>query len=344
MNLDGWRSRINDLDNQILDLLNQRAEAALHIGDLKRRQDAPSYVPEREAEVLRRLTSRNPGPLAPAAVADIWVQIISACRVLEEPLTVAYLGPAATFTHQAARERFGAAATLVPTRTIGEVFDEVERGRAAMGVVPVENSTEGAVNITLDRLVESDVVVCGEIYLDIAQQLLSHATDLGEIKRVLSHPQGLAQCRNWLAERLPGVPTEETTSTSAAAEQAAADPSLAAIASSLAGELYHVPVLRARIEDLPDNSTRFLLIGRQPTAPTGHDKTSIVFAMKDEPGVLYRINLSKIESRPAKRRPWKHVSFVDLDGHRESEAVGGVLREIAERTVFLKVLGSYPAA
>jgi chorismate mutase/prephenate dehydratase len=195
--------------------------------------------------------------------------------------------------------------------------------------------------------------VCGEIYLDIAQQLLSRAADLGEIKRVLSHPQGLAQCRNWLAEHLPGVPTEETTSTSAAAEQAAADPSLAAIASALAGLLYNVPVLRPGIEDLPDNSTRFLLIGRRPTGPTGHDKTSIVFAMKDEPGVLYRIlepcarlgiNLSKIESRPAKRRPWRHVSFVDLDGHRESEAVSGVLREIAERTVFLKVLGSYPAA
>ncbi len=353
MNLDDWRSRINELDNQILHLLNQRAEAALQIGDLKRRQDGPSYVSEREAEILARLTSRTAGPLPTDAVRAIWGEIISSCRALERPLTVGYLGPPATFTHQAALRRFGTAATLLPARTIGEVFDDVERGRADVGVVPVENSTEGAVNVTLDRLVESDAVICGELYLDIAQHLLSRAGSLAEIKRVVSHPQALAQCRGWLAEHLPGVPSEETTSTSAAVELAAADLTVAAIGSELAGRLYGVPALRADIEDLSGNSTRFLAIGRRACGPTGRDKTSIVFAMRDEPGVLFRIlepcarlgiNLSKIESRPAKHRPWRHVSFVDLEGHRDTPEVASALGEIGTRTLFLKILGSYPAA
>ncbi len=353
MNLDDWRSRINDLDNQILHLLNQRAEAALHIGDLKRRRDLPSYAPEREAEIVARLITANRGPLAADTIRAVWREILSGCRALEQPLTVAYLGPPATFTHQAALLRFGAAALLRPSRSIGEVFDDVERGRVEVGVVPVENSTEGAVNVTLDRLVDSDAVICGELYLEIAQHLLSRAGTLAEIKRVVSHPQALAQCRGWLADHLPQAAVEEVSSTAAAAELAAADATTAAIASELASRLYGVPVLHARIEDLPDNATRFLIIGRRPSGPTGRDKTSIVFAMRDEPGVLYRIlepcarlgiNLSKIESRPAKRKPWRHVSFVDLEGHRDTPAVAAALREIAERTLFLRILGSYPAA
>jgi len=228
--------------------------------------------------------------------------------------------------------------------------------------VPVENSTEGAVNVTLDRLIDSEATICGEIYLEIAQQLLSRAGDLGEVKRVLSHPQGLAQCRGWLAANLPEVPTEETTSTAAAVEVAAGDPTVAAIAAELAGSLYGVPILRARIEDNRHNATRFLVIGapttaaaggRQPMGPSGRDKTSILFAMKNEPGSLYRIlepfvraglNLSKIESRPAKSRAWEYVIFVDFEGHRETPAVAAALREIGERTLYLRVLGSYPAA
>jgi chorismate mutase/prephenate dehydratase len=353
MDLDDWRSRINELDNQILHLLNQRAEAALAIGDLKRRHDLPSYVPGREAEIVARLTALNPGPLPVDSVRAIWREVLSSCRALERPLTVAYLGPQATFTHQAAVCRFGSAAVLTAARSIGEVFDEVERGRAEVGVVPVENSTEGAVNVTLDRLVDSDVVICGEVYLDIAQNLLTRAGSAAEIKRVVSHPQALAQCRAWLAEHLPGVPTEEVASTAAAAELAASDCTVAAIASDLAARLYGVPVFRARIEDLPDNSTRFLAIGRQVSGPTERDKTSIVFAMRDEPGMLFKIlepcarlgiNLSKIESRPAKRKPWKHVSFVDLEGHRETPAVAEALAEMGKQSLFLKVLGSYPAA
>jgi chorismate mutase/prephenate dehydratase len=353
MDLGDWRSRINNLDNQILLLLNQRAEAALQIGDLKRRQGSPSYVPERETEILRRLTAENAGPLPADAVEAVWREVLSACRQLEHPLTVAFLGPLATFTHQAALSRFGRAAQYRPVRTIAEVFDDVERGRADHGVVPVENSTEGAVSVTLDRLIETGLTISGELYLDVAQHLLSRAEDVGTVKRVLSHPQALAQCRDWLARNLPDVPTEEVSSTAAAAEMAAADPMAAAIASELAGQHYGVPVLRARIEDNQQNATRFLVIGRQPSGVTGRDKTSILFAMRNEPGALHRIlepfareqlNLTKIESRPARQRSWEYVMFVDFEGHRDTPLVAAVLGEIGRRTLFMKILGSYPAA
>ena len=353
MDLDEWRSRINNLDNQILNLLNQRAEAALEIGDLKRNAGAPAYAPEREAEVLKRVAEASQGPLAADMVRAIWREILSACRALEAPITITFLGPLATFTHQAALQRFGESVVYRPARTFGDIFDDVERGHAQYGVVPVENSTEGAVNVTLDRLVDSDVVICGESYLDVAQNLLSRAKELREIKRVLSHPQGLAQCRRWLAEHLPDVPTEETTSTAAAAEMAAGDATVAAIASELAGRMYGVPALRARIEDNRNNATRFLVIGRRPVGPSGRDKTSILFAMRNEPGALHAIlgaisergiNLSKIESRPARQRPWEYVIFVDFEGHRDTPAVEAALADVRARSLFLKVLGSYPAA
>ena len=353
MDLGDWRSRINNLDDEILHLLNQRAEAVLQIGDLKRRQGAPSYVPERESEVLRRLTAASRGAFPSSGVEAVWREILSACRQLERPLTVAFFGPVATFTHQAALNRFGSAADYRPVRTIAEVFDDVEHGRVNQGVVPVENTTEGAVNVTLDRLIDADVTIVGEAYLDITQNLLSHAADLGQIKRVLSHPQGLAQCRAWLARNMPDVPTEEATSTAAAAEMAAGDPTVAAIASDLAGHRYGVPVLRAHIEDNQQNATRFLVISRSPAGPSRRDKTSILFAMPNQPGALHRIlepfarvglNLTKIESRPAKHRPWDYVMFVDFEGHRDTPVVADVLAETAERTVFLKILGSYPAA
>jgi chorismate mutase/prephenate dehydratase len=353
MNLDDWRSRINDLDNQILNLLNQRAEAALHIGDLKRARDLPSYAPEREAEVLARLTAVQTGPLPPSTVRAVWREIISGCRALERPLIVAFLGPRGTFAHQAAVQQFGHAVDFVPVRSIVDIFEEVEQGRAEYGVVPIENSTEGAVNVTLDRLTESDAVICGERFLPVSQYLLSRARDLAEIKLVASHPQGLAQCRGWLAQHLPNVATQEMTSTAAAVETAAGDVTMAAIASDLAGELYGVPILRPRIEDNPQNSTRFLVIGRRPAGPSGRDKTSILFAMRNEPGALHaiiepfarrRLNLTKIESRPAKRRPWEYVIFVDFEGHRDTPDVAAALDEIRGRTLFLEILGSYPAA
>jgi chorismate mutase/prephenate dehydratase len=354
MNLDDWRSRINDLDNQILHLLNQRAEAALRIGDLKRRRDLPSYAPEREAEILARLATLSPGPFPADAVRAVWREIMSGCRALEHAVSVAFLGPRGTFTHQAALQHFGASAAFVAARSIADVFEEVEHQRADYGVVPVENSTEGAVNVTLDRLAQSDaLVVCGELALPVTQHLLSRARDLGEVKTVVSHPQGLAQCRGWLAQHLPDVPTQEVTSTAAAVEMAATDVTLAGIASELAGQIFSVPVLRPRIEDNPHNSTRFLVIGRRAVGPSGRDKTSILFAMRNEPGVLFRIlepfarrglNLTKIESRPAKRQPWEYVIFLDFEGHRDTADVAAALDEIRGRTLFLRVLGSYPAA
>ncbi len=352
MNLDDWRSRINDLDTQILHLLNQRAEAALHIGDLKRRRELPPYAPEREAEILARLLGANAGPLPADTIRAVWREILSGCRALERPVSVAYLGPRATFTHQAALQHFGAAAQYRPARSIADVFDDVEHERVDHGVVPVENTTEGAVNTTLDRFIDADVLICGEQYLTVTQHLLSHAPDLSEVKVVLSHPQALAQCRAWLAQHLPDVPTQEVTSTAAAAEQAAGDVTAAAIASGLAADLYGVPILRPRIEDNPHNATRFLVLGRRPTGPTGRDKTSILFAMRNEPGVLYRIlepfarrgiNLIKIETRPSRSRPWEFVTFLDFEGHRDTPAVAAALGEVEGRTVFLKILGSYPA-
>src|SRR5262245_55254581 len=231
MNLDDWRSRINSLDEEILKLLNQRGTAALRIGELKRQQGLPYFIPEREAQVLDRLVALTEGPLGGDAIRAIWREILSASLALEHPLTVAYLGPPGTFTHQAAERRFGSSARLVPVRTIVDIFDEVERARAQYGLVPVENSTEGSVNVTLDRLIDTDVLITGEVTLDISQHLLSRAAQLADVKVVCSHPQGLAQCRAWLAANMPDVRTEEMSSTTAAAERARDDASVAAIAS-----------------------------------------------------------------------------------------------------------------
>jgi len=353
MGLDDWRSRINHIDEEILNLLNQRGQAALQIGELKRQQDLPYFVPERESQIFDRLVSLGRGPLGADAIRAVWREIVSACLALEHPLRVAYLGPPATFTHQAAVRRFGSSASLVPVRTIADIFDEVEHERADYGVVPVENSTEGTVNVTLDRLIDTDLLITSEVTLDIAQHLLCRAAELAEIKTVCSHPQALAQCRQWLAAHLPDARVEEMSSTTAAAARAKDDPTVAAIASEMAARAYDVAILRPRIEDNPSNSTRFLVIGRRPSAATGRDKTSILFSMKNEPGVLVRIlqpfaarrlNLTKIESRPTKRRPWEYVNFVDFEGHRDTDVVRDVLTEIKERCELLKILGSYPAA
>jgi chorismate mutase/prephenate dehydratase len=353
MDLDEWRSRIDDLDAQILELLNQRADAALKLGEIKRREGAEFFVPERESKVVARLLGLNQGPFPTEGIAAVWREIFSACLTLEHPLSVAYLGPQATFTHQAAELRFGASTRFLPSRSIGEVFDLVERRQADFGVVPVENSTEGAVNVTLDRLTDSDLLIVGEIFLEISHHLLSRAPDPAQLKAVYSHPQALAQCREWLSTNLKDVPAVEVSSTAGAAERAREDPWVAAIASGLAARLYDLPVLRERIEDNPYNSTRFLVVGHRAMTPSGKDKTSILFSMKNEPGSLYRIlepfavrglNLTKIESRPTKRRPWEYVIFVDFEGHRETPLVQEVLAEVGRRTIFHKVLGSYPAA
>jgi len=353
MDLDEWRSRINDLDQQILNLLNQRAAAALRIGELKRQAELPYYVPEREAEVIARLLSVNPGPFPAEGIRAVWREILSASLALERPLPVAYLGPPATFTHQAAQLRFGASARFLPARSIGEIYDVVERGQADFGVVPVENSTEGSINVTLDRLMDSPLLITGEILLEITHHLLSRATELSAIRTVCSHPQALAQCRQWLAANLPEAATVEVSSTAAAIERAAGDPTVGAIASELSAQLYGLPILRSRIEDNPFNSTRFLVVGRRAVPPTGKDKTSILCSIKHEVGALAKflepfarhgVNLTKIESRPTKLRPWEYVFFVDFEGHQASAPVQAAIAEVRERCLFLKILGSYPAA
>jgi chorismate mutase/prephenate dehydratase len=351
MGLDEWRTRIDEIDRQLLRLLSQRAELSLEIGRAKRESGEPVLVPEREQEILDELTRLNSGPLPPGAVRAIWSEILSASRGLQRSFRVAYLGPQGTYTHLVAVRQFGSSAEFVPVRSIPEVFDEVERGRTDVGVVPIENSSEGVVNHTLDGLIDSELLICGEASLEIHHNLLSRAAELADVKRVFSHPQGLAQCREWLNRNLPDAEVVEMTSTSAAAEQAALDASTAAIASELAGQLYRVPALRERIEDYANNVTRFLTIGRRAAGRTGRDKTSILFSIRDEVGTLHRIlepfasarlSLTKIESRPTRRRPWEYVFFVDFQGHRDDPVTQGVLAAVRERCLFLKVLGSYP--
>jgi chorismate mutase/prephenate dehydratase len=353
MGLAEWRGKIDDIDRQLLGLLNQRAALALEVGQAKRESGAPVHAPEREHAVLDRLVRLNEGPLPAEAVCAIWREIFSAARALQRPFRVAYLGPHATFTHLAALREFGAGAEYVPLRSVHEVFAEVEHERAELGVVPVENSTEGVVSHTLDRLIDSELLICGEVQLEIHHYLLSQARELSDVKQVVSHPQALAQCREWLDRNLPQAQAVELGSTAAAAERALEEPSVAAIASELAAQMYRLPVLRERIEDLAHNLTRFLVIGRRAIGPTGRDKTSILLSIKDEVGALYRIlepiatarvNLTKIESRPTRRRPWEYVFFVDLAGHQAEATVQGVLGDLRERCLFLKVLGSYPAA
>jgi chorismate mutase / prephenate dehydratase len=353
MGLAEWRGKIDDIDRQLLDLLNRRAALALDVGQAKREAGAPVHAPEREHAILDRLVRLNEGPLPADAIRAIWREIFSAARGLQRSFRVAHLGPVATYSHLAALREFGENAEYLPLRTIAEVFAEVEHDRADVGVVPVENSTEGAVNLTLDRLIDSDLPICGEVQLEIHHHLLSRARELSEVKQVVSHPQALAQCRQWLDRHLPHAQAVELASTTAAAERALEESTVAAIASELASRVYGLPILRERIEDITQNVTRFLVIGRRPVGPTGRDKTSLLLTIKDEVGALHRIvepfatarcNLTKIESRPTRRRPWEYVFFVDFQGHQDEPVAQQVIAALRDRCLFLKVLGSYPAA
>jgi chorismate mutase/prephenate dehydratase len=353
MGLAEWRAKIDDLDRQLLELLNQRAALVHEVGQAKREVGAPVHAPEREHAIVERLLALSRGPLPADAIRAVWREIFSAARALQRPSRIAYFGPPATFTHLAALRQFGDSAEYLPVRSIPEVFAEVEHERAEVGVVPVENSTEGVVSHTLDRLIDSELIISGEIQLEIHHNLLSRAPELAEVKEVVSHPQALAQCREWVDRNLPNAQVVELGSTAAAAERALDAPHVAAIASELAARIYGLPVLRERIEDLAHNVTRFLVVGRRPVGPTGRDKTSLLLGIKHEVGALYRIleplatervNLTKIESRPTRRRPWEYVFFVDFEGHQADPAVQHVLAALRERCLFLKVLGSYPAA
>ncbi|MGE0823981.1 MAG: prephenate dehydratase [Candidatus Binatia bacterium] len=350
-----FREQIDHIDAQILTLVNRRAGLAVQIGHAKQQRGASAYVPSREQQIFARLATLNRGPLPNDAIQAIYREIISASRALEQKLRVAYFGPAATYTHMAAREQFGAQATFVPLSSIPQVFAEVERTEADYGVVPIENSSEGAVAITLDTFVESPLKIIAERSLGIRHCLLSRAARLERVERVLAHPQALAQCRRWLALHLPGVPTEEVASNARAAELAVANSRVAAIAGRLAGEHYKLKILAANIQDQAANFTRFAILGResQPSQATGQDKTSLLLSVRDEVGVLYHtlqpfaeqaINLLRIESRPLKGRPWEYVFFIDVEGHVTDEPLAQALRLIEPRCSLVKVLGSYARA
>ncbi len=355
--LERLRERIDAIDREILRLLNERARLAKEIGRIKKENNLEIHVPERERaifEKLLRLNREEFGEIFPSeALVHIYREIISACLSLEKPLRIAYLGPKATFTHQAALEYFGFSAQYVPCTTIRDVFSEVESDRADYGVVPVENTIEGVVNYTLDMFLESDLKISGEVVIPISLHLLSSCESLSEVERVYSHKVALGQCREWLEKNLPHAQVLETESTAKACEIALEEERSAAIASEVAGYTYHLNVLAKNIQDSGDNFTRFLVVSKRRMKPTGKDKTSLIFAVKDEPGALYRaleafyrkgVNLTKIESRPSRKRAWDYVFFVDLEGHQEEERIREVLKDLKGRTQMVKLLGSYPRA
>ncbi len=351
------RKEIDAIDEEILKLLNQRAKLAKRAGEIKKSMGLEVHVPEREREIINRIIRLNKelyGEEFPTeAVVHIYREIISACLSLEKELKIAYLGPKATFTHQAALEYFGFSAHYVPVSTIGDVFREVETGRVDYGVVPVENTTEGVVNYTLDMFLESDLKIVGEVVIPIKLNLLSTASGLENIKTVYSHRHALAQCKEWLRKNLPQASLIETESTAKACELVMELEDAGAIASEVAAYTYHLNILAENIQDNPNNYTRFLVIGKRWMKPTGKDKTSIIFAVKDEAGALYKalesfyrygVNLTKIVSRPSKKKVWDYVFFVDLEGHAEEENVKKALELLQERSQMVKVLGSYPKA
>jgi len=350
------RDAIDGIDADVVRLINERARLAQAAAEAKRERDgpgAPLYRPEREAQLLRRVAEANPGPLRDADVQRVFAEVVSACRALELPLTVAYLGPAGTYTEAAAVKHFGHGVSTRPLGTIDAVFRDVESGACDFGVVPVENSTEGVVTHTLDTFVRSPLAICGEVLLPIHHCLMSHAPGLEQVERVYSHQQSLAQCRKWLDSNLPRVDREAVSSNAEAARIVSGDPRGAAIAGRVAAEAYGVPVLAANIEDEPDNTTRFLVVGREGVPPSGEDKTAVMFSFTNRPGGLFHaievfaqrgIDMTRIESRPSRLERWNYNFFVDFEGHRDESAVAEVLQELATRTARLKVLGSFPRA
>ena len=345
------RERIDAIDREVLDLVSERAAVARAIGKLK--TDGKVYRPEREAQVLRRLIEGNPGPLPDKSVTRLFTEIISACRALEDAFAVAGLGPKGTFSEEAVVKHFGSQAPIVLCGSIDEVFRSVESGSAGYGVVPVENSTEGAVGRTLDLLVSTPLKICGEVLLPVRQNLLSNLHSMTEVKRVYSHAQSLAQCNRWLAQNLPGIERIPVSSNAEAARLASGEPASAAIAGRSAAEHYGLGTLAAGIEDDPNNTTRFAVISTQSAARSGRDKTSLVMSSRNVPGAMHElltplaqhnVSMSRLESRPSRTGLWEYIFFVDLEGHQDDEDVARALAEMRDLAAFLKVLGSYPAA
>lgn len=351
MEISKLRKKVDSLDSQVLKLLNERAKVILGIGKLKARTKDSIYVPEREKEVYKKLITKNPGPLSASSLKAIFREIMSSSFELERPLGIAYLGPAYTFTHTAGIKKFGASVTYRACPTITDIFNEVESGRADYGVVPIENSIEGAVNHTLDMFVDSGLKICSEVYLDVTQNLLSKEADKSKVKKLYSKAEVFGQCRLWLESNMPKVELVEVSSTAKAAEIAAKEKRSGCIASELAAEKYGLKILYRAIQDNAHNVTRFLIIGKYDAMPTKDDKTSIMFSVKDRAGALhdmlvpfkkYKINMTKIESRPSKVRAWEYYFFVDLEGHNRDPRIKKALSELERSASFVKILGSYP--
>jgi chorismate mutase/prephenate dehydratase len=347
------RKRIDTLDEQILELLNERARTAQAVGHVKEAfdVDGPVLKPEREAMVIRRLQALNAGPFTPQAVDAVWTQIISTCRGLERVLSVAYLGPQGSFSEQAALEHFGHAVARISCESFDEVFRAVEAGQADVGIVPVENSTEGAVNRTLDLLLNSPLKVLGERSIKIHHNLLSQTGSLDGVTRVMAHPQALAQCQAWLTRHCPGLSRDAASSNAEAARIASTDPTVAAIAGLTAASAWNLQVIASGIQDDPQNQTRFLAVGNIETLPTGDDKTSVILAVPNRPGAVYDmlaplakngVSMTRLESRPARTGQWEYYFYVDVLGHRNEPAVEQALAELKKQVAFFKVLGSYP--
>jgi len=351
------RERIDAVDRELLRLLNERAQCVLNVAEIKQGEESSEppvfYRPEREAQILSSLMAENRGPLTDSDVAGLFREVISCCLNLELPLTVAYFGPEGTYTEAASIKQFGHFPTKRPLASIDEVFREVESQAAHYGVVPVENSTEGMVNHTLDCFLTSKVHICAEVELDIHHALLRKEDAQGDIERIISHAQSLAQCRSWLDRHYPGVARVAVASNAEAAKQAAADGSVAAIAGEIAADRYGLRVLSARIEDQADNKTRFLVLGNQHVGPSGNDKTSILVSVRNEPGALLRvlqpfetfgISLTRIETRPARSGDWSYVFFIDFDGHQNDDKARAVIDAIRAVAFEVRALGSYPRA
>jgi len=354
------RVRIDELDREIQSLISERAQCAQQVAEVKMRagDNALFYRPEREAQVLRAVKERNTGPLDENEMARLFREIMAACLALEQPLKVAYLGPDGSYTQMGALKHFGGSIKGMPTVQIDEVFREVEAGNADFGVVPIENSTEGVVSYTLDMLLHSSLVICGEVDLPIHHNLITHCDDLSAITKVYSHQQSLAQCRNWLNKNLPGIETIAVSSNSHAVTLLKDEPTAAAIAGPMASDLYSVPVLCQNIEDQLDNTTRFIVLGKQSVPVSGEDKTSLLVMLHNKAGALHDllssfsdrgISMSKIESRPAQSSgsntaTWEYVFFIDIQGHRDDQKVAEAITDLEHKSAMLKVLGSYPVA
>ncbi|MBI1732472.1 MAG: prephenate dehydratase [Gammaproteobacteria bacterium] len=353
--LDEIRARIDEIDARLVELLSRRAAMVAEVAGIKRAggDHGNFHRPDREAQILRRVQELNPGPLSGEEMARLFREIISACFALEQSIEIAYLGPEGTFTHDAALKHFGGSVTVTACPGIDQVFRQVEAGRCHFGVVPVENSMEGAVDHTLDMLMNSPLRICGEVELRIHQHLMSRAPEPGAIRRVYSHQQSLAQCRAWLNGNLPGAERIPVSSNSEAARMAAGDSGAAAVAGAAAAQVHGVPIMIRNIEDSPDNTTRFLVLGRDAVGRTGRDKTSVLFTTQNRPGALFAmlkcfadkgVSLTRIESRPSRRGMWDYVFFADLEGHADDAPVAAALSALQREAAMVRVLGSYPGA